>query len=198
LPSREQFAAWAEQTAQFQNFFFAVKASRYLTHMKKLKEPQEAIARLLNAAQGLGNKLGPFLYQLPPHWKANLERLREFLACLPADYQTAVEFRDPSWFQGATLQALKGILTTANCALVVAVGGMQPTPLDIPAIGPFRYYRFHNGKYGTGLSDDELAFWAGRMRADQEQGYEVFAYFNNDPQGYAIFNALKLQELLGV
>src|SRR6266568_1626692 len=165
LPTYDQFRAWAEQTSSHPGFLFAVKASRYITHMKKLKDPQQGISRLMAAASGLGKQLGPFLYQLPPHWHANLERLE--------------------------------LLNSANCALVVAVGGSLTTPQDIPAIGPFRYLRFHHGKYGTGFTDDELAYWAKRIRADAAEGHTIYAYFNNDPDGHAVKDALRLREMLG-
>ncbi|MBX6342487.1 MAG: DUF72 domain-containing protein, partial [Thermomicrobiaceae bacterium] len=84
LPTRAQFHAWFEQTAAHPRFCFAVKASRYITHMKKLRGTDEAVARLVEAARGLETRLGPFLYQLPPHWRADPDRLDRFLASLPA------------------------------------------------------------------------------------------------------------------
>jgi uncharacterized protein YecE (DUF72 family) len=197
LPTYEQFHAWAEQTASHPGFLFAVKASRYITHMKKLKDPQEAITRLVTAAGGLGQQLGPFLYQLPPNWHANPQRLEQFIAQLPHAQQAAFEFRDPSWFQPETLTTLSQILNTAGCALVIAIGGPCPTPLDALSIGPFRYLRFHHGAYGIGLSDEELAFWAKRLSVDAAGGRQVYVYFNNDPEGYAVHDALRLRELLG-
>ena len=181
LPTYDQFHAWQEQTASHPGFLFAVKASRYVTHMKKLKDPQQGISRLMTAASGLGKQLGPFLYQLPPHWRADLERLGQFIAQLPRDHQAAFEFRDPSWFEAETLLKMSELLSSANCALVVAIGGSLNTSQDIPAIGPFSYLRFHQGKYGTGFTDDELTYWAKRIRSDADQGRTVYAYFNNDP-----------------
>jgi uncharacterized protein YecE (DUF72 family) len=197
LPTYEQFHAWAEQTASHPGFLFAVKASRYITHMKKLNDPQEAITRLIASASGLGERLGPFLYQLPPNWRANPQRLEQFITRLPHAQQAAFEFRDPSWFQSGTFATLSQILNAAGCALVIAIGGSCPTPLDAPFIGPFRYLRFHHGAQGIGLSDDELAFWAKRLSVDAAEGREVYVYFNNDAEGYAIRDALRLHELLG-
>jgi uncharacterized protein YecE (DUF72 family) len=197
LPTYEQFHAWTEQTVSHPGFLFAVKASRYITHIKKLNDPQEAITRLITSASGLGEHLGPFLYQLPPNWRANPQRLEQFITLLPHAQQAAFEFRDPSWFQPKTFSSLSQILNVGGCALVIAIGGPCPTPLDVPFIGPFRYLRFHHGAQGIGLSDDELASWAKRLSVDVAKGREVFVYFNNDAEGYAIRDALRLHELLG-
>jgi uncharacterized protein YecE (DUF72 family) len=197
LPTYEQFHAWAEQIASHPGFLFAVKASRYITHMKKLKDPQEALTRLVTSARGLGEHLGPFLYQLPPNWRANPQRLEQFITQLPRAQQAAFEFRDPSWFQPETFATLSQILNAAGCALVIAIGGPCPTPLDAPCIGPFRYLRFHHGAHGIGLSDDELAFWAKRLSVDAAEGRQAYVYFNNDAEGYAVHDALRLHELLG-
>src|SRR5947209_2629515 len=95
LPTHKQFHVWAEQTAAHPDFLFAVKASRYITHIKKLLNPEEAINRLMQSAEGLGKHRGPFLYQLPPHWHADPARLEQFISRLPRDQQAAFEFRDP-------------------------------------------------------------------------------------------------------
>lgn len=192
LPDRSTFAAWAEQVAFRPDFFFAVKASRYLTHLKKLKEPAEGLRRLIDAAEGLGARLGPFLYQLPPRWKANPERLAEFLGMLPRRYRHAFEFRDPSWFAPEILH----LLDDNGCALVTAVGGPHHTPLDLPGAGPFRYLRFHGGLYGIGYTEGELAFWAERIRAEASGGRDVYVYFNNDPEGHAVRDAERLRSML--
>ncbi|HEU5370436.1 MAG TPA: DUF72 domain-containing protein, partial [Ktedonobacterales bacterium] len=98
LPTFEQFQGWAAQVTPSPEFRFAVKASRFITHLKKLNDPQESVSRLLAAASGLGSHLGVFLYQLPPGWHADPARLEVFLAHLPPKYPAAFEFRDPSWF----------------------------------------------------------------------------------------------------
>lgn len=192
LPEREQFAAWAAQTAARPGFVFAVKASRYLTHLKKLRDADEGIARLVAAAEGLGSQLGPFLYQLPPRWRANPSRLAAFVALLPRRHAVAFEFRDASWFAPEVLR----IIEAAGCALVITIGGACPTPAGMPERGPFGYFRFHNGADGIGLSDAELRAWARHIAHATEGGREVYAYFNNDAEGYAIRNALRLRELL--
>lgn len=193
LPTREQFAAWAAQIADDPGFVFAVKASRYLTHMKKLREPREALSRLVETATGLGSHLGPFLYQLPPHWRADVPRFAAFLAALPQGYRAAIELRDPSWYQPEILR----LIAEAGCALVEVVGGVLPTPPGTPRIGPFRYVRFHNGEHGTAVGEDELLRWAERLRGDAHEGLDAYVYFNNDPEGHAIVDAQQLMALLG-
>ncbi|GLV56757.1 hypothetical protein KDH_35960 [Dictyobacter sp. S3.2.2.5] len=197
LPTREQFAALYQQTEDHPDFVFAVKGSRYLTHMKKLNDPEEGIQRLVTAAEGLQERLGPFLYQLPPRWHVNLERLADFVRQLPSHHRAAFEFRDPSWLQPEHFPRLAQILQDAGFVLVQSVGGALPTPLDLPAVGPFTYVRFHHGAHGIGLSEEELTFWAQRLKDASKQGRDVYAYFNNDPDACAIYNAQRLRELVG-
>jgi uncharacterized protein YecE (DUF72 family) len=193
LPTHAQFAAWAAQVGDDPGFIFAVKASRYLTHMKKLREPREPIARLVEAAEGLGSHLGPFLYQLPPHWRADASRLGEFLAALPKGRRAAFEFRDASWYRSDILR----LVEAAGVALVEVVGGVLPTPPSVPPIGPFRYVRFHNGARGIGVDEDELRPWADRLANDAARGRDAYLYFNNDPDGHAVVDAERLMALLG-
>lgn len=196
LPTFEQFRSWAEQVAPVPDFRFAVKASRYLTHLKKLKEPQDSLNRLLAAASGLGAHLGMLLVQLPPHWRADAARLEQFLACLPAGVQAAVEVRDPSWFEPANLARLERLLSSAHATLVLGIGGPTPAPPDLPGMGPFRYVRFHAGASGIGFTDAELGTWAKRLAQEAQEGYESYAYFNNDAEGHAIQDAQRLRALL--
>ncbi|MFL5691123.1 MAG: DUF72 domain-containing protein [Ktedonobacteraceae bacterium] len=197
LPTRDQFCMWTEQTARYPGFRFAVKASRYITHMKKLQDAEDSIARLITSASGLGKKLGPFLYQLPPHWHANPTRLEQFIAHLPSNHLAAFEFRDPTWFQPESVQALQRIFADINCTLVTSIGGSLPTPRDWPGVGTFRYMRFHHGAHGTGFSDDELGLWAERLTSAAAEDHDTYVYFNNDAEGHAICDALKLRELMG-
>ncbi|HST05879.1 MAG TPA: DUF72 domain-containing protein [Chloroflexia bacterium] len=192
LPSHENFASWAEQTAFNDRFLFATKASRYLTHLKRLYKPEESLARLLGAMSGLGAHTGPLLFQLPPNMKADRPRLSYFLSRLPADIPCALEFRDNSWYAPDILQ----MLDESGCALVRAIGGHY-TPMEVPDAGPFRYIRVHGGQYGVGLTEGELQFWADRIRQDSSRGLTVYVYFNNDPECQAIYNARRLREILG-
>jgi uncharacterized protein YecE (DUF72 family) len=191
LPTREQFAAWEAEVAG-RDFVFAVKASRYITHLKKLRNVEDALARLIEATGGLGAHLGPYLYQLPPHWHADPGRLAAFVRLLPHEARSAFEFRDVSWYTPAVLD----ILRDNGCALVIAVGGALATPSDLSPVGPFRYIRFHSGARGIGLDADELAYWAGRINADTRSGLDVYAYFNNDVEGYAVRDAKALLGLV--
>ena len=192
LPTRQQFAAWAEQTPPAPAFRFAVKASRYLTHMKKLLDPDEPLDRLVTAAGGLGDRLGPFLYQLPPRWRADPDRLARFVAALQPQQRAAFEFREPSWYGAAVV----GMLAEAGCALAIGIGGSHPTPPEAPDIGPFRYVRFHHGAHGIGFTDEELAPWGERLAADAAAGRDAYVYFNNDPGGHAIADARRLRAML--
>jgi uncharacterized protein YecE (DUF72 family) len=185
LPSPEAFARWRERTPP--DFLFAVKASRYLTHLKKLKDPVDPLARFFDAAQHLGPKLGPVLYQLPPRWPANLERLREFLDALLPGYRHVVEFRDPSWYAPAALDAL----AAANVAL--CLHDMSGSSTARMRVGPFVYVRFHGvTRYGGRYDDGTLECWAEWMTAEHERGHDVFAYFNNDVGGHAPRDAIRL------
>jgi uncharacterized protein YecE (DUF72 family) len=193
LPTRDQFRSWTEQTAARPGFLFAVKASRYISHLKKLRGVDEALDRFIDAAAGLGERLGPCLYQLPPHWRADPLRLEQFVARLPRQYRAAFEFRDPSWYR----PEIARILADAGCALVIAVGGSLSSPPDAPQVGPFGYVRFHHGAHGIGFSRTELAQWAQRLAGYAGEGRDAYAYFNNDPDGHAVADACTLRELLG-
>lgn len=190
LPSEQAFVGWAAQTPA--GFRFTVKASRYLTHMKKLRDPDEPLARLLHRARLLGEKLGPLLYQLPPHWKCNVERLRAFVACLPADLTHVVEFRDPSWINEqvlATLQAHSVAFCTA---------GYPGVTCPLQATASIAYVRLHGAEtWDASCYDDrELQWWAEQIHEALAGGREVYVYLNNDAFGYAAQNAQRLIELL--
>ncbi len=194
LPSYEQFRTWSKQVDASPHFRFAVKASRYLTHMKKLLNAEDGIAHLESATRGLDQHLGPFLYQLPPRWHANVPRLAQFLTQLPHTHQVAFEFRDATWFESETRQAIRRIFDEVGCALVISVGGTLSTPLDLPLIGSFGYVRFHHGAHSIGFSDEELGLWARRLLTYHEQSRECYAYFNNDMQRdtpFIMHNAFK-------
>jgi len=190
LPERLIFETWRSQTPP--GFLFAVKASRYLTHMKKLKEPQEPLARLMERVGGLQEKLGPILFQFPHQWSLNIERLQSFLELLQAYPQQryTFEFRHPSWL---ILQVYE-LLERAGAALCLPV---SPTvPLDIRLTASWTYIRMHCGHKGIGYSETELVTWTSHIHSFLAQGVDVYVYFNNDPDGYAIRDAQHLHELL--
>ena len=190
LPSHATFNSWAGKTPR--GFVFAVKASRFITHMKKLKQPGDALSSLLENAGGLGKKLGPILFQLPPNWKRNPSRLKEFICALPKGNRYAFEFRDESWLH----DDIYGLLEAANCALCIASSPSFPRSRRVTA--DFAFLRFHGGEvlYGSRYSPDELEGWAAFARSLLEEGRDVYAYFNNDAFGYAVEDAEAFRNLV--
>ncbi|MCL4458863.1 MAG: DUF72 domain-containing protein [Chloroflexi bacterium] len=188
LPSRANFESWREQTPE--DFVFAVKASRYLSHIKRLLNCAEPLGRFLENAAGLGSKMGVILFQFPPHWGKNIERLSAFLNLLPPNRRYAFEFRHPSWLSFNVYATLR----EHNCALCLPD---HPTmPLDLQLTADFTYIRMHGGAYSIGYSDEELEIWAQRIKEYVRQNIQVYVYFNNDAEGYAVSNARKLMAML--
>jgi uncharacterized protein YecE (DUF72 family) len=190
LPEKATFLAWARRAPP--GFVFAVKASRFLTHMKKLKDPEEPIERLFSRMRGLGRHLGPVLYQLPPGWTVNVERFRGFVAALPEGVRHVVEFRDPSWYDAAICE-----LMTAH-GVALCLHDMPGSATGKQRTCPFVYVRFHGAgqKYGGGYSEARLRGWAEWLNARRDQGYDVYAYFNNDIGGHAPRDAMTLRRAL--
>jgi uncharacterized protein YecE (DUF72 family) len=191
LPTTETFARWRDETPG--DFLFAVKASRFLSHVKRLREVAEPLGLFLERATVLGPKLGPLLVQLPPQFHLDLPRLEEFLTVLPAEHRWVLEVRHPSWQVPAVYEALG----RREVALCVPVGGrIQP---DLVTTAPFTYIRFHAGaEPGGRFADDQLAPWAARIRALARSGKDVYAYFNNDWEGHAVHDALRLRTMLRI
>jgi uncharacterized protein YecE (DUF72 family) len=190
LPDKSVFAAWRRTVPR--GFTFAVKASRYLTHMKKLRDPEQPVARLFDEARALGPALGPVLYQLPPNFHLDIARLTDFLAVLPRRVRHVVEFRHPSWYVDATFACLE-----AHGA-VLCLHDKRGSAIAEPLVGPFVYVRFHgpSGDYHGGYSTEQLGRWA-RVLADAASGgRDVYAYFNNDPNAEAVRNAATLRALV--
>lgn len=191
LPEKRTFENWAKSTPH--NFIFAVKASRYITHIKKLREGSEAVSRLEERIDALGNKLGPILFQLPPGWNYNGERFREFIGILPKGFRYAFEFRNHSWYNEEVYRSL----ADHNAAFVIYELEGHTSPLRLTA--DFTYLRLHGpgGKYQGNYSDDSLKLWVDRFRKWQKNGIkEVYCYFDNDQKGYAAFNAQRMKMLL--
>ncbi len=191
LPARSTFEGWAGQTPP--GFRFAVKASRFLTHVRRLRDPGEPVARLLGAASGLGERLGPVLFQLPPRWVPPPERLRALAGALPPGIHGAVELRDPRGYADDTL----ALLAELGLALVVHDHPAAPSPRAVTA--PFAYLRFHGPGplYGGEYGKRGLAPWLPWILELTEKGLPVYAYFNNDAGGAAVRDAALLRELLG-
>ena len=188
LPEAETFGKWRDQAPP--HFLYSVKASRFLTHMKKLKDPEDPLARFFENATHLGRHLGPVLYQLPPRFPINLDRLAAFLQALPRKRRHTVEFRDPSWYD----QRVYDLLSKYKVSL--CLHDMEGSETVRVAVGPFVYVRFHHGttRYGGRYSDERLDDWADWLAARYEQGVDVFAYFNNDTGGHAPRDAVRLRQ----
>jgi uncharacterized protein YecE (DUF72 family) len=188
LPEADTFAEWRRRVPR--SFVYAVKASRYLTHMKKLKDPGPPVARLFSRVRNLGRRLGPVLYQLPPHWPRNLERLETFLRTLPQSRLHAIEFRDPSWYCDETFDLL------SRYHVALCLHDMAGSATGRRLVGPFVYLRLHGPqRYSGRYRERTLEAWADWCVSSQCQGLPVYVYFNNDAGGHAPRDALRLREL---
>ncbi|MEU8827978.1 DUF72 domain-containing protein [Streptomyces sp. NPDC048636] len=185
LPGHDQFATWRERTPD--GFVMALKASRYLTHIKRLRDPQEPVERLMAHARGLGDRLGPVLLQLPPTLRADPALLDTCLRCFPAGTRVAVEPRHTSWWT----DEVRGVLERRGAALCWADAGSRPAAPLWRTAG-WGYLRFHGGRahpaphYGA----QALATWARRVDETWPGGAEVYAFFNNDTGGAAVHDAV--------
>ena len=175
LPPSETFDKWRTQAPP--GFLYAVKASRFLTHMKKLKDPCDP-------------RLGPVLYQLPPRWSIDLERLETFVAALPRRHRHVIEFREPSWYDPRVYR----LLERHGVALCHDMPGSASGRL---VVGPFVYVRYHGTeRYASRYEDDSLDDWADWLAGQAAGGRDVFAYFNNDTGGHAPRDAVRLRDRL--
>jgi uncharacterized protein YecE (DUF72 family) len=195
LPRAQTFAAWRAQVDH--GFVFAVKASRFLTHVKRLREPAAPLARLLRRARALGDTLGPVLVQLPERLHLDLERLDGFLAALARQrlvrgLRAVLEVRHPSWLDPEALRRLRA----ARVALCLA--DWRSLAVTGPLTADFVYVRRH-GARGHGGAYDERALRADAraVRQWRRQGRDVYIYFNNDRHAFAVKNARRLAELIG-
>lgn len=189
LPEPGSFDRWRDAVPE--GFVFAVKASRYITHIKRLRDAAEPVALLLDRASRLGDRLGPLLFQLPPTFHADPGGLRRFLGELPAEYRWVIEFRHPSWHTSEIYQTLGA----HQAALCIPVGGkVHP---DLVTTAPFGYIRMHAGDGpGGGFTLEQLRLWARRIRALGRTGKDCYVYFNNDRGGHAPRDAETLIGLL--
>ena len=199
LPSQENYLDWANQVGD--DFVFAVKGSRYLTHMKKLKDPTDPWRRIYSTAGCLGNKLGPILMQFPARWLKNTERLEEFLQCtkdnkIPDEtlVRLAFEFRDESWF----CKEVYALLEKYDAALCIA-DSLKFIRKDVVTTD-FTYIRYHGRTpiYAANYSTAELRNESKKIAKFAANGIDVYAYFNNDGQAHAIKNARKIKEMLSI
>ncbi len=192
LPTESSFTNWKQTTPP--GFCFAVKASRLITHMHKLRNIDEALGNFLSRARLLGDKLGPVLYQLPPNLHNNEALLEDFASRLPADVRHVFEFRHASWFD----PAIFAIMERRDIGFCIFDAPEQACPEVVTA--DFVYIRFHGSVklYASCYSDQEMDDWAERVRRLSEGRRAVYIYFNNDNEACAVYNALTLREKLQV
>jgi uncharacterized protein YecE (DUF72 family) len=192
LPGEAMVDGWRERAPD--GFLFAWKASRFITHMTRLKEPAEPLALMFSRAERLGPKLGPVLFQLPPQLARDDGRLRAFLEALPSSRRFAFEFRHPSWYA----EAVFGLLGEHDAALCISDHQRAPAPWARTA--GWVYLRGHGpeGRYFGAYPDQILAEWARRIAGWRQAGADVYGYFDNDPEGAAPRDATRLRALLGV
>jgi uncharacterized protein YecE (DUF72 family) len=189
LPSENAVRAWRDSTPD--GFVFAVKGSRFLTHMKKLKDPEAGLERFFERADLLGPKLGPVLFQLPPFWELDEDRLSAFIRALPPGGRYAFEFRNPTWH----VTPVYDLLAKNNAAFCpFDLAGYQ-SPVEITA--SWTYIRLHGpgGRYQGSYSEDALAGWGRRIEQWRKRLDAVFVYFDNDMAGFAPANASTLKRL---
>jgi uncharacterized protein YecE (DUF72 family) len=180
LPQAHTFAAWAEQAPR--GFSYAVKFSRFGSHMKRLLDPEGTIGLFLARAEHLGKHLGPILVQLPPRWGVNVERLAAFLEVAPKQHRWALEFRDQSWLCDPVYRVLE-----RHGAALVLHDLLPKHPRILTA--DWTYLRFHGIDYGGHYSNQALRATARRIEDWRARGHDVFAYFNNDRQACGVRDA---------
>lgn len=191
LPKPTTFEKWRSQAPP--GFCYAVKANRYLTQAKKLKDCSEPLERMMGAVRHLGDRLGPMLYQLPPSMTINLERLESFLRLLPAHVTSVFEFRERSWYVPATYALLE------RYGASFCVHDMAGSITERVAVGPIVYVRFHGGegKYWGRYSDEGLLSWTDWLISEANGGRTCWCFFNNDIHGHAIEDARTLKSMVG-
>jgi uncharacterized protein YecE (DUF72 family) len=191
LPSKTVFTSWRGQTPP--DFLFATKASRFITHLKRLHAVGQPVRTFLAHAAGLVEKLGPILFQLPPRFPRDLPRLDAFLGILPTTYRYALEFRDASWHERETYD----LLARYGVAYCIMIG--PKLKREAIATAEFIYLRFHGPDTGVpAFGPRRLRFWAETVLQLCARGRNAYIYFNNDAEGAAISDARILQELLSI
>jgi len=190
LVKKETFQNWRKRTPE--DFYFVAKGSRFITHIKKLKDISQPLNLFLDNARGLRDKLALVLWQLPPSFKKDIKRLTLFFKLLKkTNLRHSFEFRNESWFDSEVYRLFKEY----NFCLCIAHSPRFPCQRVITA--DFLYLRFHGKEllYGSNYSDKELKAWAEFAREFKKQK-DIFAFFNNDARGFAVKNALRFRELL--
>jgi uncharacterized protein YecE (DUF72 family) len=190
LPLESGLNTWRDSTPK--NFHFAVKGSRFLTHMKKLKAPEPGVAKFFERVDLLGEKLGPVVFQLPPWWEANPSRLEAFLEALPRRRRYAFELRNPTWHT----PEINAILRRHNAAFCIFEIAGFFSGIEITA--DFTYVRLHGpgGAYQGSYSRETLGDWALRIKEWRRDLRAAYIYFDNDQAAYAVENALALKRMV--
>ena len=190
LPSEKVFNNWYDSTPP--DFVFSVKISRFITHIKRLKNTGEALQNFMSRVTLLKDKLGPVLHQLPPSLHRDDEKLEAFLSGLPRGYKHVLEYRHESWLTDEVYDILR------RYNVGICVFDMPDLSCPLLATADFAYIRFHgkDSLYSSSYSDEELADWAVKIERLAQNLDKIYIYFNNDIQGFAIKNAGKISELL--
>jgi uncharacterized protein YecE (DUF72 family) len=187
-PSAERFVSWREQAPP--GFLFAVKGSRYVSHIKRLAVEQASIDLVVDPALMLGNKLGPILFQFQANFHLDFERLERFLDMLPADLRFTLEFRHESWLVAPVCELLRA----RRIALCIPDHPKMPKSFELTS--DFTYIRMHLPRHGLGYGRKALEPWAERVLDWRAAGIDVFVYFNNDIEGHAVKDAESLKSLV--
>jgi len=190
VPAEKVIQNWHDSTPE--DFIFTVKANRFFTHIKRLKDCAYDVNNFISKFDVLQNKLGPFLYQLPPSLKRDDDLLSSFLSVLPVEYRHIVEFRHESWLDGKVFD----ILHKHNTG--ICVFDMPELECPLIATANFAYIRFHGNinLYASKYTKEELRSWAGRIKNMPEKPDPIYIYFNNDTAGYAFDNAETIRGFL--
>jgi uncharacterized protein YecE (DUF72 family) len=191
LPTESAIEGWCRETPP--NFCFAVKASRYITHNRKLNDPVNTVDKFMTLIEKLGRRLGPILFQLPPFWKLNIERLENFLSGLPKHQRYVFEFRNSTW----DVPEVYELLRRHNAAYCIYELAGYRSPIQITA--DFTYVRLHGpgvNKYQGDYSERALRTWAARIEAWRTELKQIYVYFDNDQAGFAPKNALEFKRSL--
>jgi uncharacterized protein YecE (DUF72 family) len=189
-PPRERFEAWREQAPP--GFLFAVKGSRYVTHIKRLAVEQKSIDLVVDAALGLGNKLGPILFQLQANFRLDLARLDRFVGMLPKDARFTLEFRHDSWLVPAVFQLLRAH------GIAVCIPDHPKLPKSFEITSDFTYIRMHLPPHGLSYGRRALEPWAEHLLDWRGRRLDIFVYFNNDMEGHAVRDAQTLISLVAL
>lgn len=192
LPQPATFAKWRQETPG--SFTFAIKGSRFITHVKRLADSEDAVHRFFDAALNLQDKLKVVLWQFPPGFQASADRLHEFLRLLRQyPVRQTFEFRHHSWMSPETVELCR------EHGASICMADWPEFLMDTPQTSDFVYMRRHghDRSYTGNYSTDELAGDAARIKSFRDKGVDVFIYFNNDLGGYAPRNALELRQMLG-